>query len=151
MPVPPKSANTKLRFFRMCAFAGERLKSDCRVEYNQYLTKLKADDFNAMVEKLRLRYQPSQSQVPLHYQFHQFQQATGEKIDSFINRIFQHAEKCEFKCKNTVCTSRNIINEMLIRDQIIIGTNNATIREQALAMELNLTALIFHSRKIEAT
>ena len=141
----------KAKVFRMCVFAGERLKSDLKAEYNQDLTKLKGDDFNAMVAKLRQRYQPSQNHVLLHYQFHNLQQATGEKIDSFINRVCQHAEKCEFKCKNTSCTSRNAIHEILIRDQIVIGTNNTTIREQALEKELNLTDLISHSRKVEAT
>ena len=141
----------KAKVFRMCVFAGERLKSDLKAEYNQDLTKLKGDDFNAMVAKLRQRYQPSQNQVLLHYQFHNLQQATGEKIDSFINRVCQHAEKCEFKCKNTSCTSRNAIHEILIRDQIVIGTNNTTIREQALEKELTLTDLISHSRKVEAT
>ena len=82
------------------------------------------------------------NQTLLYYQFHQLQQATSEKIDSFINRIFQHADKCEFKSKNTACTSRDTIHETLIRDQIIIRTNNTTIREQALEKELNLTALI---------
>ena len=36
-------------------------------------------------------------------------------------------------------------------NQIVIGTNNTTICEQALENEPNLTDLISHSRKIEAT
>ena len=60
-----------------------------------------------MVKKLQDRYQPAQNQVLLHYQFHQLKQEPGEKIDAFINKICQHADKCAFKCTNTSCTEKD--------------------------------------------
>ena len=40
----------KTKVFHMRAFAAARLKSDLKAEYNQGLTKLTADDFNAILE-----------------------------------------------------------------------------------------------------
>ena len=67
------------------------------------------------------------------------------------NRVFRYAEKCEFNCKNAAYTSRNAIHETLIRDHIILGTNNTTSHEQPFEKELNLTALISNSHKVGAT
>ena len=141
----------KAKVFRMCAFTGERLKTDLKAEYNQDMAKIKSADFDDMVKKLHDRYQPAQNQVLLHYQFHQLKQEPGEKIDAFINKICQHADKCAFKCTNTSCTEKDQIHKTLIRDQIIIGTNIASVRENALEKEHDLASLISTARKIEAT
>ena len=118
----------KAKVFRMCVFTGERLKTDLKAEYNQDMAKIKSADFDAMVKKLQDRYQPAQNQVLHQYQFHQLKQEPGEKIDAFINKICQHADKCAFKCTNTSCTEKDQIHKTLIRDQIIIGTNISSIR-----------------------
>ena len=101
--------------------------------------------------ELRDRYQPAQNQVLLHFQFHQIKQEPGEKIDSFINEIRQHADKCAFKCTNPGCTEKDQVHNTLIRDQIVIGTNIASISENALEKEHDLASLISTARKIEAT
>ena len=141
----------KAKVFRMCAFTGERLKTDLKAEYNQNMAEIKAANFDDMIKKLRDRYQPAQNQVLLHFQFHQIKQEPGEKIDSFINKIRQHADKCAFKCTNPGCTEKAQIHNTLIRDQIIIGTNITSIRENALEKEHDLASLISTARKIEAT
>ena len=38
------------------------------------------------------------------------------------------AEHCDFKCNNEKCT----VKDILIGDQILVGTKNETIREDAL-------------------
>ena len=141
----------KAKVFRMCAFSGERLKVDLKAEFNQDMTALKAADFDAMTKKLYDRYKPTENRVLLHYQFHQLKQASGEKVDDFINKVCQHAEKCAFKCTNDSCTAKDAIHKTLIRDQIIIGTNIPSIREDALEREYDLATLITKARKIEAT
>ena len=141
----------KAKVFRMCAFQGERLKTDLKAEYNQNIPELKQATFNAMVQKLSTRYKPTQNQVLLHYQFHGLRQEHGEKIDAFINRVRIHADKCAFKCTNRNCTEKDKIHNTLIRDQIIIGTSVQGIREDALEREHELDALITQARKIEAT
>ena len=108
----------------MCAFSGECLKVDRKAEYNQDMTTLKAADFDTMIKKLYDRYRPTQNSVLLHYQFHQLTQASGEKVDDFINKICQHAEKCAFKYTNDSCTAKDSIHKALIYDQIIIGHRN---------------------------
>ena len=117
------------------------------------MAKIKSADFDDMVKKLHDRYQPAQNQVLLQYHFHQLKQEPGEKkIDAFINKICQHADKCAFKYTNTSCTEKDQIHKTLIRDQIIIGTNIASVRENALEKEHDLASLISTARKkIEAT
>ena len=100
-----------------------------------------------MVTKLRDRYKPTQNQVLLHFQFNSLIQEPEESIDTFINRVKQHARHCEFKCQSAQCK----VSETLIRDRIIIGTNNKNIREDALEKEYTLTELEKQARKIEAT
>ena len=51
----------KAKVFRMCAFTGERLKTDLKAEYNQDMAKIKSADFDDMVKKLHDRYQPAQN------------------------------------------------------------------------------------------
>ena len=141
----------KAKVFRMCVFQGDRLKTDLKAEYNQDITELKEATFDDMTEKLVTRYRPTQNQVLLHYQFHGLRQEYGEKIDTFMNRVKVHADKCAFKCTNEDCTEKDKIHNTLIRDQIIIGTSIRSIREDALEREYELDALITQARKIEAT
>ena len=58
----------RARVFKMCAFTGERLKTDLKAEYNQDMAKITSADFDYMVKKLHDRYRPAQNQVLLHYQ-----------------------------------------------------------------------------------
>ena len=119
-------------------------KTGLKSEFNQDLAQLKQADFNTMVQKLLNRYTPTQK----HYQFHGLRQEPGEEIDSFINKVRQHADKWSFKCTNP---EKEKIHKTLIRDQIIIGTFIRSIWEDALEREHELDALITQARKIEAT
>ena len=118
----------KAKIFRMCIFQGERLKTELKSEFNQDLAQVKQVEFNTMVQRLCNRYRPTQNQVLLHYQFHGLHQEPGEKIDSFINKVRQHADKCSFKCTNPYCTEKEKIHKTLIRDQIIIAISIRSIR-----------------------
>ena len=104
-----------------------------------------------MVQRLCNRYRPTQNQVLLHYQFYGLRQEPKEKINSFINKVRQHADKCSFKCTNPYCTEKEKIHETLICDQIIIDTSIRSIREDALEREHEVNAHITQARKIEAT
>ena len=97
--------------------------------------------------KLRTRYKPTQNQVLLHFQFNSLTQAPDESIDTYINRVKEHARQCEFRCTSATCNVR----ETLIRDRIIMGTHNKNIREDALEKEYQLADLEKQARKIEAT
>ena len=81
---PPSHAGSaqrsehKAKEFRMCAFQGEKLKTDLQSEYNQDSSALRLASFYDMIKKIQNRYKPTQNQVLLHYQFHQLKQHPGE-------------------------------------------------------------------------
>ena len=104
-----------------------------------------------MMQRLCNRYRTTQNQVLLYYQFHGLRQEAGEKIDSFINKVRQYADKSSFKCTNPYCKEKEKIHETLIREQIIIGISIRSIREDALEREHELDAFITQAHKIEAT
>ena len=104
-----------------------------------------------MMQRLCNRNRRTQNQVLLHDQFHSLHQEHGEKIDSFINKVRHHADKCFFKCTKPYCTEKEKIHETLIRDQIIMGTSIRSIREDALERKHELDALITQACKIETT
>ena len=72
-------------------------------------------------------------------------QKPSETFDVFSNRVKQEAKGCEFSCSNT-CTIRDV----LIRDQIIVGTLDDDIRKMALYKQWSLKALLSEGRKLEA-
>ena len=99
----------KAKVFRICVFQGKQLKTNLKSEFNQDLAQFKQADFNTMVQRLCNRYRPTQNLVLLHYQFHGLRQKPGKKIDFFINKVRQHADKCSFKCTNPYCTEKEKI------------------------------------------
>ena len=65
-------------------------------------------------------------------------------FDNFTHRVKAVAVLCDFKCTNENCTVQNT----LIRDQIIIGTCNEAIREDA---QWDLANLTQNGRTIESS
>ena len=55
-----------------------------------------------------------------------------------LNRVKHEAQNCQFSCENANCSVPNI----MIRDQIVIGTINDDIRQNALKNQWDLIALI---------
>ena len=76
----------------MCAFQGEKLKTDLKSEYNQDIFALRLASCDDMITKSQNRYKPTQNQILLHYQFPQLKQHPGEATDAFINRVQLHAD-----------------------------------------------------------
>ena len=74
--------------------------------------------FSDLVKKMKERYTPTSNKVHNHYLFHRLKQKDGEKFDDFTHRVRGDAELCEFTCTNTGCT----VKDVLIRDQILVGT-----------------------------
>ena len=113
------------------------------------MAEIKAANFGNMTKKLHDGYQHAHNQVLLYFQFHQIKQELGEKIDSFINKIRQHADKCAFECTNPGSTQTDQFHNTLIRDQILLGTNVASIRGNALEKEHYLASLIQQQEKLK--
>ncbi|ESO88021.1 hypothetical protein LOTGIDRAFT_166042 [Lottia gigantea] len=60
-----------------------------------------------------------------------------ETFPGFCNKVKREAKHCAFKCDSPTCTAESTA----IRDQIIIGTSNNNISEEALLRDWNLTDL----------
>ena len=101
--------------------------------------------FDETVRLLKDRYKPTRNLTFAHYQFHKMTQKSSEAFDVFVNRVKHEASNCEFTC-NDDCTVGNI----LIRDQIIVGTTDDSIRKEALNNQWNLQDLSNNGRKMEA-
>ena len=102
--------------------------------------------FTDLVTKMTTRYTPNTNKVRNHYVFHRLSQNSSESFDDFIHRMKSNAKHCDFKCDNAGCT----VGDTLIRDQIITGTNNAAIRNEALKKQWTLDDLIKEGRVIES-
>ena len=102
--------------------------------------------FTDTVKKLKDRYQPTQNKTLANYQFHKLKQQPHETFDVFVNRVKQEANSCEFTCTSDTCT----VKEVMIRDQIIIGTTDNAIRKEALNEQWNLADVQAKGRKMEA-
>ena len=70
----------------------------------------------------------------------------SETFSSFCNRLTKEAIHCYFKCESATCTA----DQTATRDQIIIGTNQNKIREEALLKSWDLPTLRKEGMKIES-
>ena len=102
--------------------------------------------FKDTVKRLKDRYQPTQNKTLANYQFHKLKQQPHETFDVFVNRVKQEANSCEFTCTSDTCTVKNV----MIRDQIVIGTLDNAIRKEALNEQWSLIDLQAKGRKMEA-
>eukprot|EP00794_Sanderia_malayensis_P006734 gene6734-7492_t len=146
-PVMQPKSHTWQIFFRASVARSSRLLEDITHEFGGDECEFEQATFEDMTSKLRERYKPTQNQVLLHFQFHSLTQETDETIDTFINGVKEHAGRCNFKCNSGNCD----VIQTLIRDRIIMGTNNKSIRDDASEKEHKLPELEKQARKIEAT
>ena len=102
--------------------------------------------FTMLIELMKEHYTPNSNKVKNHDLFHRITQQSKETFDDFVYRVKAEAEHCNFKCKNKECTAKDI----LIRDQILVGTNHETIREDTLKNQWNLNDLLRKGRITES-
>ena len=95
---------------------------------------------------MRTYYQPTENLTLKNYQFRSLAQAPTETFPAFCNRISKEAKHCQFNCRHADCTAE----ETAIRDQIIIGTAEPNIREEALLRSWNLQQLRQEGMKMES-
>ena len=77
--------------------------------------------------------------------FHRLKQKSTESFDDFVHKVTTAASQCDFQCSET-CT----VNKTLIRDQIVSGTNNKHICDEALQKQYDLKSVIENGRTIES-
>ena len=78
--------------------------------------------------------------------FHRLSQTASEKFDDFVHEVEANAAQCSFKWAEAWCT----IPDTLIRDQMIIGTNNADIRNELLKKNIGKLDLLKEGCVIES-
>ena len=103
-------------------------------------------DFDAMVAKFQERFGLQANQTLANFKFRKLAQSCNENFDAFVIRVKDDAKSCKFKCAAAAC---NVANT-LIRDQILIGTQDHEIRRQGLHNEWELDDLIKNGRSMEA-
>ena len=101
--------------------------------------------FTDMITRIKERYRPLRNTTLANFDFHKLKQKEDESFEIFINRMKKEANGCSFQC-NPDCN----IKDIMIRDQIIIGTTNDDIRKNALNNQWGLNDLIMNGRKMEA-
>ena len=129
-------------------FLGRYSHRNLQVEYEQVTTKAERDvmTFDAMVHTFRTRFKLSQNTTLSNYKFRKIAQQDNESFDSFVIRVRQEAQTCNFQCSHDDCT----VKDVMIRDQILFGTSDDAIRRQALHDEWDLGTLVTKGRSSEA-
>ena len=102
--------------------------------------------FTTMVQRLTAHYKPTRNRTLANFEFHKLKQKHDESYDIFENRVKHEATRCELSCVDAACSIRDV----MIRDQIIIGTSNVEICNYALKNQWLLADLIMQGRQIEA-
>ena len=126
-------------------FSSPRLSSDWEAAETNQQTRQKStwDQFKT---KMEAYYAPTENATLMNYQFRELIQKPNETFPSFCNRVESEAKFCHFKCANDACTAE----EVAVRDQIIIGTTNNKIREEALMKSWALKDLRVEGMKLES-
>ena len=91
-------------------------------------------------------YKPTENQTLKHFHFRTITQQHDETFSRFCNRVEAEAKHCHFKCTSDECTAESTA----VRDQIIIGTTDNNIRDEALKKSWDLKLLRQEGMKMES-
>ena len=129
-------------------FLGRYASRSFQKDYEDTVTPVERTNlkFIDLVKKMKTRYEPTRNYTLANYEFHRMKQNTDESFDTYVHRVKQEAKGCQFSCESPTCT----IPDIMIRDQVIVGTNNDEIRKNALKNQWNLKDLVDNGRKLEA-
>ena len=97
---------------------------------------------------MRDYYKPSENRIIRNFEFRQLAQKSGETFSAFCNRVDEAGKECHFcDCDTDAnCTA----SQYAIRDQIVIGTHDQTIREKSMLKDWNLADLRSKGMKCES-
>ena len=102
--------------------------------------------WNFFLEKMKSFYKPTENLTIKNYQFRSLCQENSETFIAFCNRVDREARHCNLKCDSDTCTAQ----DTAIRDQILIGTTNEKIREEALKRSWDLATLRKDGMQLES-
>ena len=96
--------------------------------------------FTEAIKALKKRYKQGSNVTLANYNFRKLFQEEEENFDTFAVRVKHESRNCNFACTSDDCC----VNDILVLDQIIMGTHNDKIRKKALENEWDLPSLIKH-------
>ncbi len=97
------------------------------------------DDFDVLKEKFREYCEPRKNITYLRHMFFTRAQGTNETIDAYVTDLKNKAKDCEF----------GRLTDDLIKDRIVCGVNNDTVRARLLReTDLNLAKAVDICRAI---
>ena len=95
---------------------------------------------------MRKYYNPTENLPLKNFHFKSLIQDTKETFLAFCNRVQREAKQCQLKCKQTDCSAE----ETAVRDQIVIGTHENNIREEAMKKLWDLKTLREEGMKMDS-
>ena len=110
-------------------FASNRLQQDWKAA--EALAEDRDEStWENFVAKINTYYKPTENTTLRNYEFRQLTQQPSDTFSAFCNRVEKEGKSCTF----CLCAATSTCNAtvMAVRDQIVIGTNNENIKEQAL-------------------
>ena len=126
-------------------FSSQRLQADWQAaEPNADLRKRAS--WTDFITKLSAYYKPTDNPVLVNFQFRSLTQQDGETFHGFCNRVDKESKTCYFRCENPTCNA----DKIAVRDQVVIGTTNSKIREEALLKSWELSDLRLEGMRIES-
>ena len=102
--------------------------------------------FTEMSRLLKEEFTKNANTTLANYKFRQLSQESGESFDNFVIRVKREAKNCKFACSSGDCT----VPKIMIRDQLVIGTNDQKIRQRALEEQWEYDEIIKKGRTMEA-
>ena len=91
-------------------------------------------------------YQPTENLTLKNYHFRTIAQSRGQTFAAFCNEVEKEAKHCSFKCSHADCTAESTA----VRDQIVFGTTNDKIREEAFIKSWDLQTLRKEGMRMES-
>ena len=137
------SQDMVIKFLGM--FSSPRFYEDWKIAEPDESSRKKAS-WQKFTAAMRKFYKPTENMTLKHYQFHSVTQGSDEVFTAFCNRVDKEAKHCSFKCKYDDCS----VEQTVIRDQIIIGTHNDKIRQDALKESWDLKTIRANGMHIES-
>ena len=90
-----------------------------------------------MIGYMKEYYKPTENLTLKNFHFRSLAQESGKTFAAFCNEVDKEAKNCSFKCHHPDCTAESTA----VRDQIVYGTTNDKIREEALIRSWDLPTL----------
>lgn len=126
-------------------FSSERLYSDWKAVETHEKNRQNVT-WEKFTQRMKDFYKPTENPTLQNYHFRAISQPENETFTAFCNRVMKEAKHCNFNCESLTCTAE----EIAIRDQIIIGTREQSIREEALKKSWDLKTLRKEGMQMES-